>query len=687
MAESYSVKARFSAVDNGFTSTLKSAIKSTETLGSKIKSGFNFGFLAGAGSKAFGALVGGAKSLVSEINSSNVAWQTFDGNMAILGKSASEVAKVKKDLQKFAEDTIYSSSDMAATYAQLASVGVDSAEELVKGFGGLAASAENPQQAMKTLSQQATQMAARPKVAWQDFKLMLEQSPAGMAAVARQMGMTTSELVSNIQAGEVSTNDFFKAIKQVAGTGTDFAKLAQKPKSVGQAFDSLKETLANKLSPAFQKVSEAGINALGGISDAIGKINVDKIVSGIESAVDFIKNLSSIAKTAFSGVGDAFKSAFQAIGDALSDTNSEFSKTDVLNAFKSACEAVAGALKSVAGFMKEHADEIAKALPVIAKVAGAFLAWKAIKKVVPGVSLLTSGLKSLGGKAISGIAGKLFKTKEASDAVGKSAGASGKSMLTAAKSYALMGVAVFLIAAGFALLAYSAISLANAGGGAIAVMAGLVIALAALGFGMGALMKTMTTTPKKMQAASLAFLAMGAAVLLVAIGFGILAYSAIALAAAGWPAIAVMIGLVAVIALLAVGAAALGAALTAGALGFITFGAAIVLCGVGALLAAAALQMITGILPALIEYGLSGAVSILALGAALLVFGVGALVAGAGALVLGAGLLVCAAAVLLLAAGVLVLGLGMVMVGTGAMGSAGAFIISCCITYFSRKCA
>ena len=42
--------------------------------------------------------------------------------------------------------------------------------------------AENPQQAMKTLSQQGVQMAAKPTVAWQDFKLMLEQTPAGIAA-------------------------------------------------------------------------------------------------------------------------------------------------------------------------------------------------------------------------------------------------------------------------------------------------------------------------------------------------------------------------------------------------------------------------------------------------------------------------------------------------------------------------
>ncbi|MDK6286117.1 hypothetical protein QP092_26990, partial [Klebsiella pneumoniae] len=76
---------------------------------------------------------------------------------------------------------------MATTYSQLAAVGTKNTDILVKGFGGLAAASADPAQAMKSLSQQATQMAAKPKVQWQDFQIMLEQSPAGMAAVSRKM--------------------------------------------------------------------------------------------------------------------------------------------------------------------------------------------------------------------------------------------------------------------------------------------------------------------------------------------------------------------------------------------------------------------------------------------------------------------------------------------------------------------
>ena len=81
MAESYSVKAVLSAYDKGFTSAMKNATKSTDSLASKIKSGFSFGVLTGAGQQAFSMLTSGIKGLMSEMSSANATWKTFTGNM------------------------------------------------------------------------------------------------------------------------------------------------------------------------------------------------------------------------------------------------------------------------------------------------------------------------------------------------------------------------------------------------------------------------------------------------------------------------------------------------------------------------------------------------------------------------------------------------------------------------------
>ena len=232
MAETFSVKAILSAVDKGFSATMRSARESIGSLKSTVSSGIGFGVMMAAGEKAFETITGGVTSLVGEMNSASAAWKTFQGNMEMNGHTAAEIKSIKGELQDFAEATIYSSSDMASTFAQLEAVGTKNTTKLVKGFGGLAAAAENPTQAMKTLSQQATQMAAKPTVAWEDFKLMVEQTPAGIAAVAKELGMSTQEMIKNVQDGQIATEDFFDAIAKV-GTNDAFTKLATEYKTVG----------------------------------------------------------------------------------------------------------------------------------------------------------------------------------------------------------------------------------------------------------------------------------------------------------------------------------------------------------------------------------------------------------------------------------------------------------------------
>lgn len=630
MAESYSVKAILSAKDHGFSTTLKSATAATESLASKIKNGFAFGVLAGAGNAAFNSLTNGARNLVTEIDSSNAAWKTFGSNMQILGKSEKDINSAKKTLQEYAQQTVYSSSDMASTYAQLAAVGIKSTDKLVKGFGGLAAAAENPQQAMKTLSQQAVQMAAKPSVAWADFKLMLEQTPAGIAAVAKEMNMSTAQMVTKVQDGEISTQRFFDAINKV-GNSDGFSKMATEAKTAGQAMDGLKETLGNKLTPAFDMLSQKAIKGINGISDKIAKIDGDKVAvklsAGMKAAKPYWDSFVSIAKE------------------------------------------VGSTIKTVGKFISEHKEEISKALPYVIKFGIAFKAFSMLKGYVAPVVGFTKAIGGLAGKGIGAVAGKLFGISKGQEEVGKSSTKSGKAMLAAAKSYALMGVAVLTIAAGFGILAYSAVMLANSGGLAIGVMAGLVVGLAGLGVGMALLLKTLAPMSKKLMPVSTAMLAMGAAVVLVSAGFALMAYSSIQLANAGGLAIGVMVGMVAAVALLAVGAAALGTALTAGAVGFVAFGAAMVLVGTSTLLAASALAVVAGVLPTIVQYGGQGALVIGALGVGMMVFASGAALAGVACVALGVGLAAFGVAAIAASVGVGAFGLAMVAsaVGVGAM--------------------
>lgn len=572
MAESFSVKAILSAQDKGFTSAFKSAMGTVSNLKSTLTSGIGFGIMAGIGQKAFGAVTSSIGGMVSELNSSSAAWKTFNGNMSMVGKGADEIASVKKELQEFAEDTIYSASDMASTYAQLSAVGIKSTNKLVKGFGGLAAAAENPKQAMETLSQQATQMAAKPTVAWEDFRFMLEQTPAGIAAVAKEMGMSAKELTALVKDGQLETEAFFDAIAKV-GTNDAFTKLATEYKTVDQAMDGLTETVSNKLAPSFDVLSGRAIKSLDGIINKIGDLDGDAIAGKLTGFLDKASGYWNVLKTEALEVKNAFGDAFSAIGEDLGKITGAFGSTESISSFSSIMNSASGALKTFAGFLEEHSEIIAKVISKLPQLFVAYKGFKIAKSVTPFVGAFTSAIAGLAGAGISAIAGKLFGISKGQRVVGESSETSAKGVTSLKEGFNSLqksaGIALIVSAlAGFALAVKP---LAELGTTAVP-------SLLTFGVVVGGLATILGTMGKKLQESAVGIGVFAGAVSVMALSMTPLAKTgtdgAIAMGTFG----VVVGGLVAVFAVF-------GTALTAAIPAMLAFGATILMVGAGMSLA------------------------------------------------------------------------------------------------------
>lgn len=383
--ENYKVNVTLSANDKNLSKTLSSVTKQSDSFLSKLKNSAVFGAFASVGASAMHKVTSAISGTISELSSSNVAWKTFEGNMQMLGQSSGEINKTKKALQQYATQTIYSASEMSQTYSQFAAVGTKNCLQLVKGFGGLASAAENPKQAMKTLSQQGTQMAAKPMVAWQDFKLMLEQTPAGIAAVAREMGMSTSELVSAVQSGTVKTEDFFNAVEK-AGNSKAFTKMATEYKSVGQAMDGLQETLANKLMPAYDKLSQIGIKALSSIIDGLDGFDANILTNGIDKVIDTFKRFGKAFES--TDAIKAFKQALSDVGGAIKNVMSQFKDTGLIEkfgqAFGQVVKFVSQAISAVSKFIgKLNGAQLGGIVGSVLGVVGGFKAFNFLKSFNP----------------------------------------------------------------------------------------------------------------------------------------------------------------------------------------------------------------------------------------------------------------------------------------------------------------
>lgn len=629
---------------SGF-SKLKSALSGDVFQGASKSSNSMFKSMTGGVvvgnliSKGMDLARSGISSMLGELNEASTSWQTFEGNMHQIGASNTQIARAKSDMQKFAQQTIYSASDMSSTYAQLAAVGTKNTAKLVKGFGGLAAASDNPQQAMKTLSEQATQMAAKPKVQWQDFKLMLEQTPAGISAVAKTMGKSTTELIKNIQDGKVKTQDFLNAVAKT-GTNANFSKMATQYKTVGQAMDGLKETLANKLQPQFDKVSQVGIKAVSGITDKLANLNWDALGNGILSAISKVQpilaNLGNGFKQMFegfnsSGAGKSIADMFGSIADAGKKLTATLSKGKGGNSFfKQLGSLGGGALSSVAQAISGVANAVGKMDPSsLMALAKAFIVLKGGLKGI-AIMAIVKGLQQLNGLSpgtIENIASALTKLAYAFvilKAVGK-----GMQMLKGIHD-------AFSSLSGLKTPKMATPEVPQAGG--IAQSAGAFLKLGA------------------------ALLMVGGAVVLAAVGFKLLADAATQLASGGGAAIATFFGMVAAIAALAVVVVLLGPTMIEASVGFLMFAAALLIIGAAIFVASAGITMLATQLPIISQYGLSAAGGLLALAGAVAVFGVGALVAAVGVVVLGAGLIVLAAGLMIAAVGALLFGVALTLI-------------------------
>jgi tape measure domain-containing protein len=324
------------------------------------------------------------------------------------------------------------------------------------------------------------------------------------------------------------------------------------------------------------------------------------------------------AAVAATGSITTFESAFGEVADTIAldvaDVIGAFTGTDDLTAFTNS---ITGAIDEAAGFVKEHAPEIRQGFETIVDVA---------KKVALPLLAAYGAFKLI--KTAVAIHTTLSAFAEGLSAIGGSAAEMVEKTMPAPKPLGDTGKAAALSA-------------------------------------------------KQMLSASAAMLAFGAMVVLVAAGFWVMTQAATQLAAAGPLAIATMAGMLVAVGALAAVFANVGPQLTAGSVGMLAFGGAVVLAAAGMLLMATAASMLaSGGAGAALALGLMvvsvGALAVLfaAIGPALTLASVGMLSFGAAVLMAGAGLLMMGAAVMLASSGIAMMAVSLPVIAAYGMQAA-----------------
>lgn len=674
MAESYSVKAILSAQDKNFSSIMKSCQGYANNLKTTLTGGLGFGAMAAIGGKAMSLVTNSVSDLSKETIETSDSMYKLQAAMRFSGYSEAEIQRIAGatgTLKTYADKTVFSLQDVMSTFGSLSANGIKDADKLTEAVGNAVAVFGGGAKEYSSVALAFSQAMAAGALHAQDWNQIINASPQLAGGLRKELIKLNPTLGNDfkgaMEKGAITADMLGQAITNIGMT--DMAKEAATSVTTFEgAMGNLEASAVSgmlKLYDTFAKPKV--IDAINGMTGKV-EAGFDKLSVGIPKAIKVISPYWDVFKDDAVKVGKAFGEAAESIVGEVENLTGAFGKKESVENFSDSLGTATDALTTFADFLKDHDKEVAKAITLLPKLYVAFKGFKIVSAVAPGVKTFAGAIVSMTGKGIATLAGKLFGVAAGEKAVGTASKESSGTIVESAKAFVAIGAGVALIAAGFSLLAYSAVQIAQAGPLAAGVLIGMTVAVAGL-------MVVAKNVAPAMTAGAAGFVAFGAAVLLAGAGIGVLSLAAINLANAGPLAIACMAGMVVAIAGLAVGAAALGPALTVGAVGFIAFGAAIVLVATGALIASAALAVVAGILPAIVQYGIKGAGCIAALGAGMIAFGAGAMVAGAGCIVLGAGLVVVGAGLVVVGAGLAVVGAGLAVVGAAVLIAAAGVLL------------
>lgn len=523
MADSFSIKAILSAKDVGFSSGMKGALKSLKEVSTQIKGGFAFGVMAKAGSSVFSAISGSVSGLAKEAVETSDAMQKLQQAMKFSGDYSD------KEIEKIA--------GLNGTLKKYADETVFDLNDVMSTFGALSANGIKDADNLTKSVGNAVAVFGGGAQEYSSVALAFSQAMASGKLQAEdwnQILNASPQLAGGLRKELMKLNPKLK--KDFKGAMADGAISAD---LLGKAMNNIGMT----------KMAKEAATSVTTFEGAMG--NLEATVSG-----GLLTLYDSFAKA---GLISAINTLNGKLEEGFSWAASGFSK------FAKKIKPYWTALKKNVGQISKAFGEAFSAIgDSFSELTGSF----GSKDSVSGFSDVIGGITD----ALKSFAGFL---KDHSDIIAKAISKLPK-LLVAYKGFKIVKTLV----PGVKVFSGAIVKMAGKGIGAIA---GKLFGIAAGEEATGA---ASSASAKQVLTSAVAFIALGAGVALAGVGLALIAQAAIALADQGALAVGVMGGLVVALAGLAFGASIIGPALTAGAVGFVAFGAAMVLVGAGMALAA-----------------------------------------------------------------------------------------------------
>lgn len=334
--------------------TLKGAGKSiqnelsgvnVDASGKKIGKQLGDGLIGGAktGGKGIMSAVGGIAKvagpvlaavgfgqLVSEAAAATDATQKFKSTLDFAGLGASEIDALSKSTRKYADETVYSLSDIQNITAQLAANSVKDYDKLAEAAGNLNSVAGGNAETFSRVGLVLTQTAGAGKLTTENWNQLADAIPGASGKLQEAMlknGAYTGNFREAMEKGEISAEEFNQAIMDLG-----FEDAAVRAAKSTKTF----EGAIGNMQAAF----------VGGISDALAKLQ--PLVTGAINA------LTPAVEGAFKGISDAIGVVVQWVQDFMA----QLEQNGAVQTFADICDKLWQALQNIGTFASTAADEI-----------------------------------------------------------------------------------------------------------------------------------------------------------------------------------------------------------------------------------------------------------------------------------------------------------------------------------------
>lgn len=429
MAKSAILAVRIIGDSTGAQQAMHSAAGSASGLAAKF--GAVSGLVSGAVSSMTSKVVGYVSNLSGEMAATSDSAQSFANTLSFAGVDGSKIQALTKSTQQYADQTVFSLSDIRSTTAQLASNGVKDYDQLAMAAGNLTAVAGGGADAYKSVAMVLTQTAGAGKLTTENWNQLSDAIPGASGKLQEAMkanGAYTGNFRDAMAKGEISADEFNQAIMQL-GMSDAAKKAANDTSQLGNASGNLEASvvklgagLLDLVKPQLTGFMASVADKVSGLADAVpnlgGKVQglAGDLTGKLGSAVGWLKDQAGQAfnalKDSAGPVLEGLKSGFQAakdIADPFVDTvknvvsaiQNNLPAIDPWTTLKDALSGIGDGMKVVGDFIDQHKDAFQSlAVGVGAAAAawgiwnGAIAGWNAIMGIKNTVTGIATGIQA-----------------------------------------------------------------------------------------------------------------------------------------------------------------------------------------------------------------------------------------------------------------------------------------------------